>query len=453
MILEVHAMTGPRHMPIPARVEMMPPAALPASHFVAAFGCLALGAAGLVLAAPDLAAGAYLAFPVVAVTHLFTLGWITVSIMGVLYQFLPVGLNVSIASVATARATLGALLPGVVFFVVGAAVARPGLSRVGALLLAAAILAFAGNIGVTLARAQTRGVTWWGVAIGTANLVGVLALGIALAVNLETGFMTASRLSVGAAHAHLALLGWVLPIVVGVGHRLLPMFLLSPGTDRRPAAAALVCLGMGAPVLAAGLGLERPGLAWPGAALAYAGLLAWLLQAALYFRHRRLPRLDASMRLAAAGALGVAGAALAAPALLAVGRGHTGLVTAYGLLALLGVSLFVMGHYYRIVPHFVWRYRYMPLVGSAPVPRPTEMVAPRVAGAAAWLLGAGAALLVAGALAGAAPAARAGASLFAGGALLAAVQMTTIAWPRVGWRHARAAMAAPGRRDQPRSTT
>ena len=41
---------------------------------------------------------------VVAVTHLFTLAWITTSIMGALYQFLPVALGV--------HYLLGALLIG-----------------------------------------------------------------------------------------------------------------------------------------------------------------------------------------------------------------------------------------------------------------------------------------------------------------------------------------------------
>ncbi len=420
-------MNGPRHMPTPARIEMMPPPALPAAHFALAFGCLLLGAAGLVAAAPDLAAGAYLAFPVVGTTHLFTLGWITSSIMGVLYQFVPVGLGVPIASVRAARATFTAFLPGVLLFVLGAGLGRPALSHAGAALLAAAILLFAGNLGVTLARAPARGITWWGLAIGGANLVGVLALGLALAMNLETGFMAASRLGAVAAHAHLALLGWVMPIVVGVGYRLLPMFLLSPGTDRRPAAVALALLGAGAPVLAVGLGFEQRGLAWAGAALAYGGLLAWLLQARLYFRQRRLARLDASMRLAAAGALSLAGAATLAPVLLVVGRSHVGLVTAYGLLALLGVSLFVVGHYYRIVPHFVWRLRYMPLAGSRPLPRPSDMVAPRPAATAGALLTAGGVLLVAGVLVGGAVATRAGALVFAAGAAVAAAQMASIA--------------------------
>src|SRR5690606_33951533 len=54
-----------------------PPFRLPGEHFTAALCFLALGTAGIVVAAPELASGAYLSPRVTAITHLFTLGWIT----------------------------------------------------------------------------------------------------------------------------------------------------------------------------------------------------------------------------------------------------------------------------------------------------------------------------------------------------------------------------------------
>ncbi|NJD11513.1 MAG: hypothetical protein FIB01_14130, partial [Gemmatimonadetes bacterium] len=62
-----------------------------------------MGLAGI---APDLAAGLYPLPRVQAITHLFTLGWITLSVQGALYQFLPVALGRGIGSVRSARAGL-----------------------------------------------------------------------------------------------------------------------------------------------------------------------------------------------------------------------------------------------------------------------------------------------------------------------------------------------------------
>src|SRR5688572_26779770 len=75
-----------------------PPFRLPGEHFAAALTFWGVGALGLIRVAPDLAQGLFPLPRVIAVTHLFTLGWITTSILGALYQFLPVALRVPIRS-------------------------------------------------------------------------------------------------------------------------------------------------------------------------------------------------------------------------------------------------------------------------------------------------------------------------------------------------------------------
>src|SRR5699024_5525615 len=89
-----------------------PPFRLPGEHFIAAIGFWLLGAAALVWAAPDVVAGSFPAPRVVATTHLFTLGWITTTILGALYQFLPVALGVPIRSERLAHASYALYVPG-----------------------------------------------------------------------------------------------------------------------------------------------------------------------------------------------------------------------------------------------------------------------------------------------------------------------------------------------------
>ncbi len=90
----------------------VPPPLLPGEHFGAGLAFLLAGSIGAVFVAPDLARGLSLAPTVVAVTHLFTLGWITTSIMGALYQFLPVALGTPIGSVRLAHASFGLHVAG-----------------------------------------------------------------------------------------------------------------------------------------------------------------------------------------------------------------------------------------------------------------------------------------------------------------------------------------------------
>ena len=67
-------------------------------HFAAAMLYLIAGGAGLVWMAPELAIGNFTSPHVAGVTHLFTLGWLTVTIFGALYQLLPVALGAPIRS-------------------------------------------------------------------------------------------------------------------------------------------------------------------------------------------------------------------------------------------------------------------------------------------------------------------------------------------------------------------
>jgi hypothetical protein len=167
---------------------------------------------------------------------------------------------------------------------------------------------------------------------------------------------------------------------------------------------------------------------WVAAGLLAAGLAAFVLQAVLFFRHRKKPVLDPGLRLAAA-ALAFLGAALVlAPFFLARGLAAPRLATAYVMaLVLGGLSLFVAGHYYKILPFLMWYHRFGPLVGKQAVPRVADLYSARVGTVAAVLLVAGNLGLLVATLAGAVLLARPAAILFAAGAVVLAGQMLAIA--------------------------
>jgi hypothetical protein len=404
-----------------------PPLRLPGAHFAVALAFWAIGAAGLVWVAPEIASGAFTDPRVGAVTHLFTLGLITTTILGALYQFLPVALGVPIRSERLARATLALYAPGLALFVAGLAAGLPALFLPGAALFGTALLIFVGNLVASLARAPERSLTWWALAAASLFLVATVLLGVALTGNLRWGYLGAERLAAMGVHIHVAIAGWVLMVMTGVAHRLLPMFLLSHGASERPGALAVALLAAGTGALLVLHHHLTPGLVALIGVLIGGGALAFLVQAALFFRHRRKPALDPGMRLAAAG-LGFLAVALAmAPFAVAAGVAAPRLATAYVLVLLLGgISLFVAGHYYKILPFLIWFHRFGPLVGKRPVPLVADLYAPGPAGAAAALLAAGVLGLATATLAGAAWAARPAALLFGLGTGIVVTQMWTI---------------------------
>lgn len=404
-----------------------PPFRLPGEHFAAAFVFLAAGAAGAIAVAPELALGGYPLPRVIAVAHLFALGWITTTIMGALYQFVPVALGEPIRSVRLGHVAFALYVPGLAVFVSGLAFDASAAMLAGASAFGAGILVFAGNLLLTLRRSTRRDLTWWALAGADVFLLATLALGILLAGNLRYGYLTGERLAALGLHLHVALAGWVLLVVVGVAHRLLPMFLLSHGAGSRFAKAAVALLAAGSAVLLASHGGGPAATArWLPAALLAAGLASFLAQARQFYRHRHRPALDPGMRLAAAALVLLATGlvlGLVAISTWSTPRGYTTYVAAL----LLGLALFVAAHAYKIVPFLVWYHRYGRLAGRQPVPRVAELYSARAAWAAAALLTAGAVALVATVAVGHEDAARAAAALFAAGVAIEGAQMLQLA--------------------------
>ncbi|HVK89509.1 MAG TPA: hypothetical protein VM513_35545 [Kofleriaceae bacterium] len=401
-----------------------PPLALPGEHFAAAMAFFVLGSLGLVAIAPELAFGAFFGPRVIAAVHLFTVGWIMLSIFGALCQFLPVAIGRGLRWQRLAHVTFGLHVLGAAGFIIGLVEARHGLAVAGAASLSTAFVLFALNLGATLASVRDRSVTWWALAGATLFLVVTPLYGVLLQLNLIDG-LGMHRFHVVAVHAHIAIIGVVLLVIVGVAHRLIPMFLLSHGATERPAWVAVALLGAGASLLALPMG----GLALDavGGILAAGGVIAFATQAVMFFRHRKRRALDPGLRLAAAGIVGLIAAMVIAPLAFTRGLADLRLLTTYFVVLLGALSLFVAGHYYKIVPFLVWYHRFGPLVGTRKVPKVSELFSERIATVDGLLLVAGLAGLAAGTHLGSMAITRAAAILFAIGVFVEVIVIAGIA--------------------------
>lgn len=416
---------------------------LPARHFAAALLFLLSGAAGLVLVAPELAAGAFLSPRVAGVTHLFTLGWLTTTIFGALTQLLPVALGAPVRSPRLGQVGFWCYAPGALLFACGVFHGNPVLHHVGIALLATGIVLLVTNIALSLPRARERDATWWAVALALAALTATLVLGVVLLHNLHTGFLRGARVRTLAVHLHVALVGWVLVTIVGMSHRLLPMFLLAHGADGRWTGRALVLLPTGLTLLATGLVARWPVAAWAGLALLEAGVACFLVQCRAFYRARRRPALDAGLRFAAVALGFLAASAALGPAVLALGgTRHPRLATAYVLVGLLGgVVLYVVGHFYKIVPFLAWIARFRSRVGRERVPTVAELYSARAARLQLALMAAAVVGMAGGVAIGSAALVRWAAVAFALGVVVLVAQAVDVVWGVHGASGARAASA------------
>jgi hypothetical protein len=357
---------------------------LPLSYLGAAAVAFVAAMTALPWLAPVLG-GHYYHPRVLALTHLVTLGWITMSILGASYQLIPIVLERPLWSERLARWQLGVLLVGVTGMI-----AHFWIGTWPALAGAAALVGVGAGMHVVNVLLSLRDFDRWTftarlVVLGHVGLTLTVFFGFALALNHVWSFLPGELFPTLHAHIHLALAWWIAPMLMGVSARVYPMFLLAPEPRGWPGRLQLWGLAVGAPVLVTGL-LAVPGLIAPGAVLlaaAAAGHVAWVISMA---RGRKRPALDWGLRfvLTAAGFLllgTLLGLALAFD-LLSGPR----VAMAYAVLVLGGwASLSVVGMMLKIVPFLVWYRVYSPQVGRAQVPTLAALGWP-AAEAAAWAL-------------------------------------------------------------------
>lgn len=343
-------------------------ATVPLSYLLTATGAFVLATFGVAWLAPELS-GHYYQPRVVALTHTVTLGWITLTIMGASYQLVPIVLQRTIWSERLARWQLGLLAVGitgmVAHFLIGT---WPGLVMAAGV-VGLGVTAHLLNIALSL-----RGFDRWTftarlIVLAYVALVLTTVFGLVLGADRIWKFLPEQFFPTLHAHFHLAMLGWIAPMIFGVGARVYPMFLLASEPGGWPERAQFWGLALGVPAIVAGLLVDAPALTELGAlttAGAVVGHLVWLTG---MMRSRKRPGLDWGLRFVLTGAAFLPAAMLSGLGLaLGVLEGPRQAL-AYAVLALGGwVSLTIAGMMLKIVPFLVWYRVYGPLAGRAPVP-------------------------------------------------------------------------------------
>lgn len=249
--------------------------------------------------------GGYVLTNVYAHAHMAALGWATMMVMGAGYRLLPMLLPSAMPQGKTVAASAVLLEVGVL----GLFASLLLRSRLAGVFVAVAVA----GIAVFLSR-----VAWmkrnprpapkelrrpdWGV-LHAMQALGYLAVAAVLGIVLGFSGLAPWTLRLAAVYGALGLVGFLAQIVVGVEQRLLPIYAwlrayqgtdfgaptLSPhATPVRPLQATVFALWtIGVPLLATGLGLERPPLLSAGGSALLAAVVLGATADLLLFRWSR----------------------------------------------------------------------------------------------------------------------------------------------------------------------
>ncbi|HET6402113.1 MAG TPA: hypothetical protein VFH95_12035 [Candidatus Kapabacteria bacterium] len=359
--------------------KMAPPFRLVAKYFFAAGCFFVVLCAVFALSWQDIH-GFYFQPKLLAITHLATLGWITMTIFGALFQLVPVVLEVPLWSARLAEWQFWIYLTGVLGLVIGFWMFLAGSHMDGsAALILIAGYAFIWNMIQTMRRVKKWDVTGYFLAAGLFYFFFTISLGAMLAVNLGHPFLARSHLDYLKIHAHLGLIGWVLMIIMGVALKLIPMFTISHGYSHRYAWAAFVLINLGLlGIIVDNVFFADETFAPLFTTLLALGILAYILQIAMVLRRRLRKALDVAMKHAVLSFTCLFLVLITGITIAMVPTGpemHDRMTLLYGFLALFGViSSLILGQMYKIMPFLVWLERYAPLAGTTLVPTMKDLV-------------------------------------------------------------------------------
>ncbi len=354
-----------------------------APFFLAAPVALALAAFLLVLKGEPLLASPW--HPAtVALTHLGTIGFLMMVMVGAFQQMIPVVAGARLVMPGLVHVVFGVLVTSTACFFYAGWTARPLGLFWGALGAGGAVLLFVPPTLIALLRSPSAHPTVRGMSWSLGALLGVAALGTIMAQVHGGGAAAPHRGAWIQLHMTLAFVGWVGGLITAISWQVVPMFYLAgkiAADVQRAVLSLIVVTVLALPLVAAlplaGIELGPAGVRWAGLVAGSPGALAvWGIHPLVilhYLSHRRRRRPDATRNFWQAS---MSSSLLLLPLSgFAFFSEHPRGAFLFGWVCIWGwAGLLIHGMLHRIVPFLVWLHELSPLVGRGPLPTTRQLL-------------------------------------------------------------------------------
>jgi hypothetical protein len=354
--------------------DFAPPFKLIAPYFI--LGVLALVVSSFLLYGVDVANLHHLESSLLALAHIFLLGFVMMIIFGAMAQLVPVVLEVGhfavdLYYVIYPLLALGTLMMGAGFY------AYPTLLGFGGVVVLIAFSIFLFETFATILKVKRYSFTIVLVIVATVMLL----IGILFGLTMALGYSGAIDIEVTRylqAHIFFVLFGYVGVSVMGMSLVLLPMFWLSHGYQLTHIKRSLWLTLLACGVILLELFVTSALLVQVAYALFMVALASYLMQ--VYTLYKTRARIEKDIYLLS---MLMAYGSLALSLLL----GFLTLFLPQESLILCGmwiwlfgyITFVITGHLYKIVPFLVWYQRFSPHIGKKKVPMLADMVPKRAA--------------------------------------------------------------------------
>lgn len=328
--------------------------------------------------------GHYFHPKILAITHIMALGWGVMIILGASHQLIPVLIESSLFSIALARLSFFLAGAGIPLLAYGFFVFSMGWeAQWGGILINIAIIFYLINLFMSMRKSKSNNVHALFVLTAACWLLLTTLIGLLLIYNFTYSFLSRDSLHYLPLHANIGIGGWFLLLVMGVGTRLIPMFLISK--YQRPKLLWAIYLLVNAGLLGFVLNFLYIGLRglYLAALLAIGSSLVLLAYYCYQCYQARLrKKIDEQMQISL-----LAVVMMALPLILLIliicamqWSGITSkLALLYGFVIFFGwLTAIILGMTFKTLPFIIWNKTHHLFAANQPTPSPKDLFSAKV---------------------------------------------------------------------------
>jgi hypothetical protein len=315
-----------------------------------------------------------------ALTHIMALGWGTMMILGASHQLVPVLIEGKLYSNILAYASFTLAAVGIPLLVCGFYAFDMGLhTQCGGILIVLAIITYLINLAVSMVKSKHVNVHTFFVFTAALWLLATATVGLLLLYNFIYLLMPKSSLNYLPLHAHIGIVGWFLLLVMGVGSRLIPMFLISKYNNIRQLwwIYGLINGGLLAFVFIFLYSDSKPLLSIPLLAVA-AGIALFVNFCSKAYQLRIRKKVDEQMKVSLLSVLmmllPVIFLVIIVILMILSPKENINLIITYGFIIFFGwITAIILSMTFKTLPFIVWNKVYHHLAGKGKTPNPKDL--------------------------------------------------------------------------------
>ncbi|HEX5151548.1 MAG TPA: cytochrome C oxidase subunit I [Parafilimonas sp.] len=316
---------------------------------------------------------------ILAITHIMTLGWGTMIILGASHQLLPVLIEGKLFSNGLAYLSFAFAAAGIPMLVYAFYTFNiQWQAEYGAVFINVAVVSYLINVAVSIAKSKNENIHAIFIFTAAVWLLITTSTGALLVYNFSYNILPEDSLRYLSLHAHIGIAGWFLLLVTGVGSRLIPMFLISKYDDKKLLWRIYLLINLG-------LIIFILLFLYSGEALLYLLPVAFIASALYLFgyycykcyRERIRRQVDEQMKISLISVL-----MMMVPLiflvililLLLLSSANIHLILAYGFTIFFGwLTAIILGMTFKTLPFIVWNKIYHAKAGLAKTPNPKNL--------------------------------------------------------------------------------